>query len=848
MLKQVISDDDLTLLEIWEDPIWLGEFLRSTGDGETKKDLQPQKEWNYRDYQRQVLSDKSEFILMTGGRAIGKCQPLYSRVYTTQGYKKISELQKLDSFGVYSLTTDLKVVQKRARVSYDRDSPVYKLITEDYKEIDATGLHPILTPSGYKILDLIEVGDYVAVATKLPHDSTQNLLSWDELRLLGYYYLNTEFHTTNYMQFRFKKILREVAAIAQRYGTRLEFDEDGKARIRRLKNGNPHIFTLTMEDLGIVNKKRNVRRRIPELLMNERLENIRVFFGAAFAQHFDISAEQFSFTFPYKPFLEDLQELLLRFGIETYIDGETLRSLDYRAVYRALHEFDIAGVKATNMRVPDNTEDVNESMKYVKVVAKLDLGYKATFAIYVYDTNNYISENVYVHNSVLLEDRAVYNMVNADIQFPVTREALVTTPNKAQMTPLISKLILRMTSGKILKDFLKNKVNKSDGTMRFPVWGRELIYHYRIAGSKGENNMVGLHIPDIIGDEMQLFGLDPWTQLQPAYNQWEERKQQFIAGVPNGLRNSVLYQVDTRSPKFKKYRIPSHMNPYYTREDDIQNIRNYGGEEDDRYQQMVLGRHGEAAFQIIPRDSIQVETYRFYKYIYDSTKKNHGDFRNTLDTPPIPNNGLTTLLAIDPGFVDPTIINVMVRDNTGVWRTYVRYQLLRVDFKEQADIIDWIATAYSADRIAIDVGAGGNGASLIHNLTFGDSYRGKNYDKRLHAVQFAQQIVTGYDENGTEYKESNKSHSAAELAKIIQDGNLVFSEIDQEAISQLERVARQKSINGQDKYYVLTPKGVGVSKDDHIFAAYICFMDAIRYVVESPHKFKRLGRTIGKYT
>jgi hypothetical protein len=118
----------------------------------------------------------------------------------------------------------------------------------------------------------------------------------------------------------------------------------------------------------------------------------------------------------------------------------------------------------------------------------------------------------------VLEDQMIYEIVNSDIEFPVTPEMLLTTPNRAQLTPIQGKLIQRFTSGKFLKDYLRNNVNRQDGVLTFPIHSRPFVFYNRIAGSKGENNLVGLHIPRIRGDEMQLFPLNAWTQMQPTFN------------------------------------------------------------------------------------------------------------------------------------------------------------------------------------------------------------------------------------------------------------------------------------------------------------------------------------------
>lgn len=74
----------------------------------------------------------------------------------------------------------------------------------------------------------------------------------------------------------------------------------------------------------------------------------------------------------------------------------------------------------------------------------------------------------------------------------------------------------------------------------------------------------------------------------PAFNAWQTNRQQVWAGVPNGIRNSVLYLLDVQTPKYKKYRIPAPNNPFYTYENYTDDLRRYGGEQDDRFQQLNL--------------------------------------------------------------------------------------------------------------------------------------------------------------------------------------------------------------------------------------------------------------------
>lgn len=311
------------------------------------------------------------------------------------------------------------------------------------------------------------------------------------------------------------------------------------------------------------------------------------------------------------------------------------------------------------------------------------------------------------------------------------------------------------------------------------------------------------------------------------------------------MRNSVLYLLD-HTPKYKKYHIPAHNNPYYTYEDDLDNIRKYGGEQDDRYQQLVLGKHGQAAFQVIPRDSMVVETYPFYNFRYNSSHVLRGiKFQDHLERPRISNDHI--FMAIDPGFVDPTIIHIMGRDNKGTWRTYIRYRLTRIDFTEQELIIDWLASFYNPYCIALDIGAGGQGPSILHHLMYDDRFRGKKYDKRCIGVNFSENVIAGYDLEGEELMQDSKSYAANELSTIVQESRLIFSELDHEGMNELERVAKQKSLTGKDRYFVLSEKGTTADENDHIFAAYLVWVLGIRQEVLDP-TVKKLGAPVGHYS
>ncbi len=498
-IRAKLEEEDLAVLEIVEDEIWLGEFLRSTGDGEVDEALHPPKPWYYRDYQRQFLGDSSEFILYTGGRAIGKCQPGGARILTDKGYQTITELLDEDAFIVYSLTRDMQLEQRRAILTFDKETAVFRVTTATGHTVDATANHPILTPKGYVLIADLKPGDYVAVATHLPHESTRSALSWAELRILGYVILQKLFRVETAIKPRFSKIGKELEIIADRL--LLNWHKDpytGAIKLMQKPGPFRHPLTSLFQELRVWHAIRQYgAKRIPKMLKQERLENIQVFLEAVFAQFGELSQNKVSLTTNGPRITEDFQELLLRFGIETRIEqtgaeSYVIETLNERAAYRFWNRFSLPGVSVGQLRQPPASEDATEYMRFDRVMSINQVSTKApTYAIHVYETENYLTDNVYVHNSVVLEDKIVYEVINKDLMFPITPESVLVTPNQAQMTPLLNKIILRFSTSRFLRDFLKQNVNRAEGTMKFFMQqGKPMIFNFRIAGSRGENNMV----------------------------------------------------------------------------------------------------------------------------------------------------------------------------------------------------------------------------------------------------------------------------------------------------------------------------------------------------------------------
>jgi hypothetical protein len=506
-IKERLSEKELALADILADPIWLPELMRSTHDLSPHRENWPKRPFAYRWYQRDLLSDRSPKIVLRGGRAIGKCQPETVRILTDKGYRslreirtdvfKVRQLHRNNSFIAYALTEDGRLVQSRAIIQRDSDTSVYTIKLKSGKTTRATLNHPFLTPKGYATLELLQPGDSVAVMTALPDPFTNSIARWHELRYLGYLSLAFSWQPERPIPYRNKAIRNEllhIAELADHHG----LEGNGIVSIKRKRNLLPHFFTQFMRDINEENLQITVNanmtherasiRRLPRVIMQECRENIKVFLEAMFAQYADITRHKISvYGYTYK-FCQNVQELLMRFGIESSIENETLTIDHPTSVYRFFTQFTIPGVSVENIQEPPQTFDPSEFYRFEEIESiTLSVEKLPTYSIFVYDHHNYIVDNFITHNSLVMEDKIIYETLNHTEVFPDTKEFLLSTANQAQMEPLLGRLISRFTSSHLLKDFLQNRINRSMGVMEFRFGDVKHLIRARIAGKDNAN-------------------------------------------------------------------------------------------------------------------------------------------------------------------------------------------------------------------------------------------------------------------------------------------------------------------------------------------------------------------------
>lgn len=439
-----------------------------------------------------------------------------------------------------------------------------------------------------------------------------------------------------------------------------------------------------------------------------------------------------------------------------------------------------------------------------------------------------------VGKTVTLIDRLVWYCINL-----FWDESIVyTVPNRVHLEPVFLRLTRWFRNHPLLKFYTgRTGINSQSFTIKL---FNNAVIDCRIAGQSGTGaNVVGLHIPIIILDEGGFYPWGTWIELQPTLNTWQEGYQMIVSGVPTGTRDkNVLYFTDQKDTKFNKHRVSAHQNPRYTDDDEIRNLRQYGGAENEDYIHMVLGQHGVPTFALFDRERMLIQDYDVFRAtLYGQKIKDDPmylpRFYNSL--PPMVLGASKVMFGVDLGYTDPTIIIVLYKSKEGQpWRVLCRLRLHQVDYPKQEVIIDTLDSKYKPGILGIDEGS--SGKAVIQHLFTDIGYRHKKYKDRLVPIQFRSMIPVGLDEDGKEVEVRAKQFGMQLLQSKTNNHEMAYSWRDETLINELERTTYNKSPSGELVFRTLTPRGGLRHGEDHNVSALLCFVIAL-YLVEDASQF-----------
>ena len=302
--------------------------------------------WEARDYQQPILLEgkKSKQTVLRLGRRLGKCLPGNVKIpdSVTGEYVTVEELFNKQEANIFSMKeNDLRITKHKTNVIFENGiKPVFKITTKSGREIEATGNHPFYTINGFKELDNLKAGDFIAIAKNMQHKINLNL---DEEKFKFIAYMLGDGNCKN-GKLRFScakdnlKVLCEMDIIAKYFGCNLiQYNSD--------KECDYHIVSKLSENNRIINKAKKYLEQvglygleandkyIPADIFKLNNRDLSIFLSRLYATDGwatgsikkNKSRIEIGYCSISKQLCSDIQSLLLRFGINSVLTRKDIK-------------------------------------------------------------------------------------------------------------------------------------------------------------------------------------------------------------------------------------------------------------------------------------------------------------------------------------------------------------------------------------------------------------------------------------------------------------------------------------------------------------------------------------------
>lgn len=371
-------------------------------------------------------------------------------------------------------------------------------------------------------------------------------------------------------------------------------------------------------------------------------------------------------------------------------------------------------------------------------------------------------------------------------------QSVLTSFRKLHIRDREEKIINYFENVPYFKMFLMGKNHTiRDSVNRSPIYTIKLMnghIHYGI--SIGDDplaiNIQGTHPSYRFGEEFQFYPDQAWVKFQAACDP-KGSVDKFI-GVVDGRSDTPYAALISGSiERFKnvRFRISRRMEPYFSQGTKQEAIDFFKSERSNEFLQQVDAKDGEPVFgfwnigdiasnfdqtEAVDKSGLlnAMQVLEFTPKEYD----NHIPAELFYSLPRLPEDNLTTILAIDAGYTQPTMILPFFKWK-GKWQLHMRIILRnKIIFDDQAEIIDYLADFFQAAYIPIDCSSaeGKAIASTLQNPK-NKKYALKKYDDRIPWLEFQKDIVIGFKEDdetkkNVEMKVPAKIHTSNRLHRM----------------------------------------------------------------------------------
>ena len=313
-LAEKLSQEDLIVYELFRHPVLCGEFINNYDR------LTWEEEFEFTYYQKEILCDFNSNVDICQARATGKClhkdskilNPLTGELDTVKNWFLRGDLNSIISINDF---WKQKIGKPTIEPNGIQDCIEIKTVN-GFKTI-VTKEHPILTNKGFIETQKLNVGDFIAVPTKISYFGNTSVFSENEIKILAHFIAEGTYKVGSITT-------TENETIKDIYDYALE---------KNLKIRNDGITYFITYKVGIKNsyltllEKSNIRfchsynKFIPKEIFKEPKEKISLFLKKLFDgdgwclsnnEHIEVGYATTS-----EILARDIKHLLLRFGIQT---------------------------------------------------------------------------------------------------------------------------------------------------------------------------------------------------------------------------------------------------------------------------------------------------------------------------------------------------------------------------------------------------------------------------------------------------------------------------------------------------------------------------------------------------
>lgn len=319
---EVPTHESMILYEILRNPVLYGEFIHNFDHTERET------EFEYTDYQKEILCDMNSYISLCCARSIGKCVHEDSMIlnpetgeYRTAKYwftsKRLNTIPSIDQ--------DNWKQEVSPCVIYDNGiQDCYELITSKGLKTIVTDEHPMLTNTGFILAKNLVVGDYLAGARDISlfgsiERPEQEYLTLAHFIAEGTYHAGSITTTDN-------EVVADLRDIAAYFNCTLT-----------LRDNITYFFTTNYKEghgkgsgiVGIRNdyldflKTHELKechsfdKFVPQIIFMSTKKRIGLFLNRLFGDDGWCTDDELGYATTSERLARDLQHLLLRFGIFT---------------------------------------------------------------------------------------------------------------------------------------------------------------------------------------------------------------------------------------------------------------------------------------------------------------------------------------------------------------------------------------------------------------------------------------------------------------------------------------------------------------------------------------------------